>query len=161
MRAKSLLVFFGAVTLAATAAAQTKLSGTATCKADPPAPVAVGDAPDHAFAISRAQCTWSKLEMGGMAAKDGLSVATVDIHGNASTAHGYHTGTMTNGDKWSCSFQGKGVSKDGKPVSDAGTWTFTEGAGKLKGIKGKGTFNGTPNADGTMAYQIVGEYSLP
>jgi len=23
------------------------------------------------------------------------------------------------------------------------------------------TFNGTPNADGTMAYQIVGEYSLP
>jgi len=161
MRAKSLLVFFGAVTLAATAAAQTKLSGTATCKADPPAPVAVGDAPDHAFAISRAQCAWSKLEMGGVAAKDGLSVATVDIHGNASTTHGYHTGTMTNGDKWSCSFQGKGVSKDGKPVSDAGTWTFTEGAGKLKGIKGKGTFNGTPNADGTMAIQIVGEYSLP
>jgi hypothetical protein len=35
------------------------------------------------------------------------------------------------------------------------------GTGKLKGIKGKGTFKGTPNADGTMSYAIEGEYSIP
>lgn len=161
MRVKSVLVFLGAVALSTTAVAQTKMSGTATCKGDPPTPVAVGDAPDHSYAISKAQCTWAKLEMAGMEAKDGVSVATVDIHGNTSTAHGYHTGTMTNGDTWSCSFQGKAVSKDGKPVSDSGTWTFTNGTGKLKSIKGKGTFKGTPGADGAMTYQIKGEYSLP
>ena len=45
-------------------------------------------------------------------------------------------------------------------MSDAGTWSFTDGTGKLKGIQGKGTFKGSPNADGTMTYQVDGEYSL-
>jgi hypothetical protein len=51
--------------------------------------------------------------------------------------------------------------KDGKPVSGEGTWSFTSGTGKLKGIKGKGTYKGTANADGSMTYQVDGEYSLP
>ena len=137
------------------------MSGSAQCKPDPPAPVAVGDKADHSFSVSKAQCTWSNLEMAGMQAKDGVSVAQAETRGNTTTAHGYHTGTMANGDKWSCSFEGKTTSKDGKPVSDAGTWSFTDGTGKLKSLKGKGTFKGAPNADGTMTYQIEGEYSLP
>ena len=161
MRVKSLLVFLFAVALAATAAAQTKMSGATQCKADPATPVAVGDKPDHSFSVSKAQCTWSKLELAGVAAKDGVSVALAETSGNATTAHGYHTGTMANGDKWTCSFQGNTTTKDGKPVSDAGTWSFTDGTGKLKGIKGKGTFKGSPNADGTMTYQVDGQYSLP
>jgi hypothetical protein len=51
--------------------------------------------------------------------------------------------------------------KDGKPVSGEGTWTLVSGTGKLKGIKGKGTFKGTANADGSMTYQIEGDYLLP
>ena len=46
-------------------------------------------------------------------------------------------------------------------MSSEGTWTYTGGTGKLKGIKGKGTFKGTPNPDGTMTYQVDGEYQLP
>jgi hypothetical protein len=40
-------------------------------------------------------------------------------------------------------------------------WTFTTGTGKFKSIKGKGTYKGTPNADGTVTYEVTGEYSLP
>jgi hypothetical protein len=160
MKVRFTLVSLAALGLAATLSAQTKISGTAACKADPMTPAEVGDAPGHALAVSKASCTWTGLEMAGSAAKDGVSVATVDIHGNNSMSRGYHTGTLANGDKWTCSFQGKGVSKDGKPVGDSGTWAFTSGTGKLKGIKGKGTFKGTPNADGTMSYAIEGEYSV-
>ena len=46
-------------------------------------------------------------------------------------------------------------------MSDGGTWSYTSGTGKLKGIKGKGTFKGTPNADGSVTYKIDGTYSLP
>ena len=148
MRVKTVLVFLGAVALAASATAETKISGTTVCKGDPTTPVAVGDQPGHAFMVSKAQCTWSKLEIAGSPAKDGVSVSTGETRGDVTTEHGYHTGTMASGDKWTCSFQGKTTSKDGKPVSDAGTWSFTEGTGKLKGIKGKGTFKGAPNADG-------------
>jgi hypothetical protein len=161
MRVKSLLVVLFAVALAATAAAQTKISGTTQCKADPATPVAVDDKPGHAFSVSKAQCVWSKLEMAGVAAKTGVSVAQAEIMGDTTTARGFHTGTMANGDKWTCSFEGKTTMKDGKPVSDAGTWSFTDGTGKLKGIAGKGTFKGAPNADGSMTYQIDGDYSLP
>ncbi len=38
---------------------------------------------------------------------------------------------------------------------------FSSGTGKFKSIKGKGTFKGTPNADGTVSFQVDGEYSLP
>jgi hypothetical protein len=161
MRVRNLLVFLFAVALASTAAAQTKISGAAQCKADPATPVAVGDTPGHAFSVSKAQCVWSKLEMAGMATTTGVSAAQAEIMGDTTTARGFHTGTMSNGDKWTCSFEGKTATKDGKPVSDAGTWSFTDGTGKLKGIQGKGTFKGTPNADGTMTYQIDGDYSLP
>jgi len=155
------LVSLSVFALAATLSAQTKISGTASCKADPMTPVEVGDAPGHALGAQKTTCSWTGLEMAGSAAKDGVSVANVEIHGNNASSRGYHTGTLASGDKWTCSFQGKSVSKDGKPVSDSGTWAFTSGTGKLKGIKGKGTYKGTPKPDGTMAVAIEGEYSVP
>ncbi len=161
MRVKTALVFIGFAALAASAVAQTKVSGTAQCKADPPTPVEIGDKPGHAFAINKAQCTWSKLEIGGVAYKDGVSVSTDEIDGDKSSGGGYHTATMANGDKTTAHFHGTATTKDGKFVSGSGTWTFSSGTGKFKGIKGKGTYKGTPNADGTVTYQVDGEYSLP
>lgn len=162
MRVKGFLVFLLGIALATAAAAQTKISGTDQCKPDPSTPVAIGDKPNHAFAIGKDQCTWSKaFEMAGVQTKDGAGVAVSEITGDESSEHGYHMGTMANGDKWSVRFQGASKSKDGKPVSGEGTWSFTSGTGKLKGIKGKGTYKGTANADGTVTYQIEGEYQLP
>jgi hypothetical protein len=161
MRVKPVLVFLGAVALSTTAIAQTKTSGTATCKADPPVPVEVGDVPGHSFAIGRSQCTWTGFEVAGMPYKNGLSVSQDDNQGGNSTSDGYHTATVANGDKTTAHFHGSAVVKDGKFVSGGGTWTFSSGTGKFKGIKGKGTYQGTPNADGTVAFKVDGEYSLP
>ena len=144
MRSKTVLVFLGAAALAASAVAQTKTSGTAQCKSDPPAPVEVGDKPGHAFNIGKGQCTWTGFTIAGVAYKDGLSISTEEMDGDKTTAH----------------FHGTGTSKDGKFVSGGGTWTFSSGTGKCKGIKGKGTYKGTPNADGTVTFKVDGEYSL-
>ena len=161
MRVKTVLMFLGAAALAASAVAQTKVSGTAQCKPDPPAPVAIGDKPGHSFAIGKAQCTWSGFEVAGVQSKDGISISQDEINGDKVTSNGYHTATMASGDKTVARFHGTATMKDGKFQSGGGTWTYTSGTGKLKGIKGKGTYKGTPNADGTVAYQVDGEYSLP
>ena len=43
----------------------------------------------------------------------------------------------------------------------SGTWSFTGGTGKLKGIKGKGTCKGTFKPDGTSSWDMEGEYQMP
>jgi hypothetical protein len=161
MRFKAPFLCLSFLALATIVSAQTKISGTAQCKADPSTPIPVGDRPGHALAAGKSQCTWSKLEIDGQPAKTGVSVYTNEIDGDKSSGQGYHTGTMANGDTWTCRFQGTSTSKDGKPVADGGTYTFASGTGKLKGIQGKGTYKGTPNADGSMTYAVDGEYRLP
>jgi hypothetical protein len=138
-------------------------SGTAKCTPDPaaPAPIPVSDQPNHALAIGKAQCAWTGFTVAGQAYKDGVSTSMSEILGDASASNGYHVATTTTGDTATAKFQGKGTLKDGKNVADGGTWTFTGGTGKLKGITGQGTYKGTPNADGTMTYQVDGEYTLP
>ncbi len=51
--------------------------------------------------------------------------------------------------------------KNGAPQSAQGAWSFTGGTGKLKGIKGKGTYKGTFSADQSINYEVEGEYGLP
>ncbi len=114
MRLKAALLFLGAASLAASAVAQTKASGVALCKADPPMPVAIPDTPGHAFAIGKGQCTWTKFEIGGVPYKDGVSVSMDEIQGDKSTSNGYHVATLANGDKVTAHFQGNASTKDGK-----------------------------------------------
>jgi hypothetical protein len=141
--------------------AQTKVSGTCTCKADPGTPVALTDKPNHSFAVGKAQCTWTDWVVAGVQAKDGTSTDLDEISGDTVSVSGYHVATMTDGDTWVAKYQGSGKLKDGKPVSGEGTWSLTSGTGKLKGIKGKGTYKGTANADGSVSYKVDGEYQLP
>jgi hypothetical protein len=156
------LLFLG-VLVAVSLSAATKTSGTATCKPDPasPAPVAVSDMPNHALAIGKAQCTWTGFSVAGQAYKDGVSTSMTEILGDVSASNGYHVATTAAGDTATAKFSGKGTLKDGKNVTDGGTWSFSSGTGKLKGITGTGTYKGTPSADGGMTYQVEGEYSLP
>jgi hypothetical protein len=161
MRIKTALLFLGAAALAASAVAQTKTSGTAQCKPDPPAPVPVGDTAGHSFAIGKAHCTWTGFAIGGVPYKDGVSVSMDEIEGDKTTFTGNHIATLANGDKANARFQGTATTKDGKLQSSSGTFTFASGTGKVKGIKGKGTFKGTPNADGTVTFQVDGEYTMP
>ena len=163
MKIQTVLISLFAVTFATGALAQTKISGTQQCKPAAPTPVAIGDRPNHSFAIVTAQCTWPKpIEMAGLQAKEGADTIATEMSGNTASDRGYYVGAMSNGDKFTVKFSGTSTSsKDGKPLSSQGIWSFTDGQGKLKGLKGKGTYKGTPNADGTMSYQIEGEYTLP
>ena len=161
MSIRTVLVFLGAAALAASAVAQTKTSGAAQCKSDPPAPIPIGDTAGHAFDIGKARCTWTGFAINGVPYKDGSSISMDEIEGDKVTSTGNHVATLANGDKTTARFQGTSTMKDGKLQTSGGTWKFSSGTGKFKGIKGGGTFKGTPNPDGTVTYQVDGEYSTP
>jgi hypothetical protein len=162
MKIRTALVFLAAAALTAAAGAQTKQSGTVQCgKGNPEQMIEVGDKPNHFMGVSKSTCTWTTpMDTGGLKSKDGYSVAAIDATGDKSTSHGVHVSTMDNGDKIYVKFQGSGTSKDGVTQADSGKWSYTGGTGKLKGIKGGGTYKGKGNADGSVTYEIAGEYTL-
>ena len=158
-----LLVVAGAASLwSAGAVAQTKVTGTHVCsKPDPQHMVPVGDRADHNFAVEQLKCNHTKpMEIGGDKAKDGVATDAAEVNGNKSRFHGVYVMTMQSGDKAFLPYQGNGTSKDGKPVDSKGTFSFASGTGKLKGIKGKGTFKCMPSGDG-WSCDTEGEYELP
>ena len=163
MRDKLFLILALTLSLALTATAQTKTSGTASCaKPDPAYSIDVGDATGHSLSMSKSVCTWTKpMEIAGLKTKDGYDVAYGDASGAKARGSGYHVSTMSNGDKIYVRFQGSDTLKNGKPDTSAGTWSYTGGTGKLKGIKGKGTYKGKADASGNMVFEVQGEYELP
>jgi hypothetical protein len=68
---------------------------------------------------------------------------------------------MANGDKVYSRGEGSISLKDGAPQTEEGKWTFAGGAGKFKGLKGKGTYKCQFAADGTGTCEVEGEYELP
>ena len=146
---------------AATAGAQTKVSGTAQCgKPDPQHVVPVGDLPDHNLGVAQIKCTYTKpMEIGGDKSKDGVSTETMDNSGSSGRARGFHVMTMESGDKVFFWYQGTATTKDGAPLGAKGNWGLNGGSGKMKGIKGKGTYNCTASGDG-LSCEVEGEYEL-
>jgi hypothetical protein len=163
MKIRILLIVVMVVALASTARAQTKISGTLNCnKPDPAQSVDVGDHEKHSMGVSKFQCTWTKpLEMGGSQTKEGTSVELGETTGDKSSGRGVHWGTMATGDKYFVRYQGTSTSKDGALQTVSGTWSYTGGTGKLKGLTGKGTYKGKGNPDGSAAFDVVGDYKLP
>ena len=158
---KKVLTLLIPLALATMAAAQTKISGTTVCKPDKPLSLDVGDRPNHAFSISQAKCTWSKpMEIAGTQSKEDAITAFDEISGDKSRGRGLVTLTMASGDKAYVAFQGAGTMKAGAPDTAEGKWHFTRGDGKLKGLKGEGTYKGKGGADG-ITYEVEGEYTLP
>jgi hypothetical protein len=94
--------------------------------------------------------------MAGLKVTTMTSAAAVDGNGTKFRDQGYATFTMDNGDKAYARAQGAGTSNEKGPPNEDGTWSYTGGTGKLKGIKGKGTYK--VSAEGI---QIEGDYSLP
>jgi len=146
------------------AVAQTKISGMENCPkpSGPPQMVQVGDRPGHAFMIGKSKCTWPKpMEIGGAQTKEDEGTNFAEVSGNNASDRGYVVMTMSSGDKCFVRYQGKSILKDGALQSYEGTWSFTGGTGKMKGIKGKGTYKGKGAADGSASTEIEGDYQLP
>jgi len=157
-------VGFCAAACATLAGAQTKVSATGKCSAKPEVQQSaeVGDRAGHVLVLTKQACTWTTpMEMAGLKSKTYTVSIASDQAGGKSQDRGYVVVTMENGDKAYVHVQGTSISgKDGAPISDDGTWSYAGGTGKLKGLKGKGTYKGKAGADG-FEDQIEGEYSLP
>jgi hypothetical protein len=163
MQSKFLPALVVVLSAATTVLAQTNISGMVKCgKPDEQHALEVGDRPNHSLTIAEGKCTWTKpLEIAGTKSKDDIGTGFGDVTGNKSQEHGYVVGTWANGDKSFVRTQGSAVLKSGTIESADGTSSFTGGTGKLKGIKGKGTYKGTGAPDGTVTYEVEGEYKLP
>jgi hypothetical protein len=138
--------------VAATAAAQTKISATAQCgQPDPYHVIPVGDFPDHSLALLQVKCTYTKpMEIAGAKSVAAVLTITNEVTGDAVRDHGCDVVTMDSGDKVFFSHQGAGTGQ-----GQEGAWSITGGTGKLTGIKGKGTYSCSSSGCG-----IAGEYQL-
>ena len=163
MRLKIISTFLIALLVGGVAAGQNKVSGTAQCaKPDQQHAIEVGDRPNHSFAISQGKCSWTKpLEISGMQSKEDVGSGFAEISGNNSRDRGYVVITWANGDKSFVRTQGNTTLKDGVPQNEEGKWIFAGGTGKLKGLKGSGTYKCTFPGDGNATCDIEGEYKLP
>jgi len=164
MRVKGVLVFLFGVALAAASTAQTKVSGQLTCaKPDEVHKIDVGDWPTHSMTVSKTTCTWTKpLDIDGAQTKGGVSVATAERSGDKAHERGSHFDNLSSGDKIYVRYQGDSVLKNDVPQTITGTYAFAGGTGKMKALKGKGTFKATgpPSADGAITFDVDGEYEL-
>ena len=151
------------LSIAVSASAQTKLTGKVHCaKPDPDYSIEVGDQPGHILAARKAACTWTEgMEIGGLKVKAAQDVATGEVTGATLRDAGYHVATMDNGDKYTVRFNGTAMMSKDKTGAITGKWTFVSGTGKLKGIKGGGTYKGTAAADGSADVEVEGDYTLP
>ncbi len=163
MRSRLFLIPGLLLTLAAAASGQTKITGTLSCgKPDATYSIEVGDRTGHSVSISKFACTWTTpMEYGEVQAKDGYDVAYGDSSGAKVRSSGYHVSNLSNGDKIYVRFQGNDTTMDGKPGATEGTWSYTGGTGKFKGIKGKGIYKGKADASGNMVSDVEGDYKLP
>ena len=161
---RTLSLLFAITAAASLATAQNKLSGSATCPGKPGEShsIEVGDHPGHAYVISKSVCTWTKpFEIAGIKSKDHTIVGFQEIDGSKITDRSSAVGTMDNGDKYYVRAQGTSRTKDQKFEGNDGSWNFTGGTGKLKGLKGKGTYKCAPEGDNNRCDIIEGEYTLP
>jgi hypothetical protein len=164
MKYKSLVLTVLLVAFAGSALAQTQISGTLKCGDKPGTEytVEIGDHPNHVLMLSKGTCTWTApLEIAGLKSTAYSFANVAEIDGPKAQERGYGVTTMDNGDKAYGHYQDTGtVTEGGKTITFEGTWSFTGGSGKLKGLKGKGTYKGS-FADGKTTDQIEGEYTLP
>ena len=163
MNRKVLLWASVAFLAAASATAQTKISGTLKCKdAEPTHKLEVGDRAGHVMELGKSNCTASQpWELGGDKYKEGYSVGASETSLTRVVVSGTHVGTYESGDKAFAAYHNAIQLNNGKPTGDGrGTWSYTGGTGKFKGIKGKGTYKVTENSDATVTVEVEGEYQL-
>ena len=137
---------------AAATEAQTKVSATAECgQPDTHHVIPVGDLPDHSLGLLQVKCTYTKpMEIEGAKSVSTVITMTNEVSGDSIRAHGFQVVTMDSGDKVFVSHEGAGT-----PEGQDGTWSISGGTGKLKGVKGKGTYSCS-----SSGCDIAGEYQL-
>jgi hypothetical protein len=163
MKIRMMTVAGLAFMLASAVGAQTKFTGTVTCaKADTSYTVEVGDQPGHVYGLEKGSCTWgADTLINGMKITADSGTEASETTATKTTSNGSRVATMENGDKLFVSVHDSSPVKDKMPTDIQGTFTISGGTGKMKGIKGHGTYKVTPAADGTATVAVTGEYMMP
>src|ERR1700758_4423436 len=134
-----------------TVRADDKISSQWKCDASAPETHSfnVGDKEGHAYFLAQGKCTPGKdSSIAEVKEQEGTYTAFSDRSGNSTSDHGTFVVTMANGDKLFYKYHGTSMTKDKKMVSGNNKWTIT-GTGKLKEIKGEGSFKGKGSDDGS------------
>jgi hypothetical protein len=157
------VVLLALLSLPLATSAQTRFTGAADCaKPQTTYTIAVGDRPGHVLSLQKASCTWTTPpEIAGSKITTGDDVSSVDAFGTLLRERGYHTATLANGDKFTVRYQGTIRARKNGAAIMRGTWVFVAGTGRLRGIKGRGTYIGTGAADGSGHVNVTGTYRLP
>ena len=101
------------------------------------------------------------MDLAGIQTKEDVVTRSDEISGASARAHGFVVGTMSNGDKFHVRTQGTDTYKEGNIQASQGMWSFVGGTGKLKRIKGKGTYKGKPDPEGNLIFDIEGNTNFP
>jgi len=139
--------------------AQTHIAGTAECSGPEQVHVMrLSDQSNHFFVMSQGKCHWTQpIDIAGTKTQSDEATVTKEVRGKQASVRGYVTETTASGDKFSYRIVGEQVIDHGKTVSEHGRWTIVSGTGKLKGLKGKGTYTGKLQGK-NMVFNLEGEY---
>lgn len=85
---------------------------------------------------------------------------TNDLVNGRGPQSGYWCNNHANGDRDWGTFEGK-ITASGRQVTMEGTYQWTGGTGKLKGISGGGTYKGPFPSSSDVVNNWEGEYTLP
>lgn len=82
-----------------------------------------------------------------------------DLVSGKGTQKGYFVTEHTDGDRDCGTFEGR-ITTTGGQATIEGTFTFTNGTGKLKGVRGNGTFKGRQVSPTEMEMSWTGAYEV-
>jgi hypothetical protein len=116
------------------------------------------DQPNHQLQIAEIRATQKSDDPSWNNARITYYGLTDLIEGNG-TQRGYFANEHKDGDRDCGTFEGK-VTTAGGQVSLEGTFAFTSGTGKLKGIRGNGSFKGRQVSTTQIEMSWTGSYEV-
>jgi hypothetical protein len=134
---KGYLLFVCLLAYAVSSFGQTRMSSSMDCdKADQSHAIPIPDRQGYSYEINQSKCIYTKsFTIEGLEAKTFVTTGFNEVMGAAIRGAFSGVSTYTNGDK---SFARGSITVDGSNMP--GKWSFTGGTGKLRGIKGGGTY---------------------
>jgi hypothetical protein len=135
------------------------VEGKVRCdKPDPAYSIEVPDRPGHALMIARRKCTWTEpMLIMGAKTKEGVAVGYAEKSEGMLHVSGFETDTLDNGEKLTWKSMGQVLAEKG-PATATGRWSLMRGTGKLKGIKGGGSYEEKLDADDVLVLELEGVY---
>ncbi|MCW2239086.1 hypothetical protein [Azospirillum canadense] len=120
--------------------------------------VTLEDQPGHMIAIT--EFDGAAFNSDGKPFLDKARYQVTDITDTAGQEIGYKTFTEPDGSKVYARYLLKEKKKDGAQTVWNGTWEFTGGTGKYRGITGRGSYHVVSVSDTAVWDELTGEYKV-